>query len=75
MHEGEEVEELSLKVGYTAAAQGVWTIWCKEGVGADAVGWHSGKVVQKGGLMKIVSTTGGICMWCEADVETMHRTD
>ena len=73
MHEGEEVEELSLKVGYTAAAQGVQTIWCEKGIGADAVGWCSGQVVQEGRLMKMISTASGICVWCEADVEMMPR--
>ena len=58
-----------------AVAWLVQTISREEGVGADAVGWRSGQVVQEDGLIKMTSTAGGICMWCEADVEMMHRTE
>ena len=75
MHEGEEVNELSLKVGCTAAARGVQTIQCEEGIGADPGGWRRGQVVQEDRLMKMTSTADGICMWGEANVEMMHWID
>ena len=75
MHEGEEVEELSLKVRYTAAVRGVQTIQREEGIGGDVVGWCSRHVVQEGELMKMTSIADGIYIRCEADVEMVHRID
>ena len=35
----------------------------------------SGHVVQEGRLMKMTSIADGICMWCQVDVEMIHRID
>ena len=68
---------MSLKVGYTAVAWLVQTISREEGVGADAVGWRAQRTCCAGRyrLMEMTSIADGICMWCQVDVEMIHRID